>query len=88
MIGRDLPELMLGRKGDLYLYCAPDTPFVEDGLRVYGHPRDRARFDEIARAILQEAGVDWVPIRGPFDRRIAQAIDHVRRFLALTGSTA
>jgi HTH-type transcriptional repressor of NAD biosynthesis genes len=88
MIGRDIPELMKGRKGDLYLYCAPDTPFVEDGLRVYGHPRDRARFDEIARDVLEEAGVDWVPIRGPFDRRIAQAIDHVRRFLALTGSTA
>ena len=88
MIGRELPELMKGRKGDLYLYCTPDTPFVEDGLRIYGHPRDRARFDGIARDVLDEAGVDWVNISGPFDRRMAQAIDHVRRFLALNGSTA
>lgn len=69
MLGEVPAELLAARKGDLYLHCAPDTRFVEDGIRVYGDPADRTRFDAIARSFLQQAAVASVEVHGDWDER-------------------
>ena len=69
MLGEAAPSLFAARKADLYLHCAPDTLFVEDGIRIYGDPADRARFDGIARSVLHQASVPMVEVRGDWDER-------------------
>lgn len=73
MLGEVPPQLLAARKADLYLHCAIDVPFVDDGLRVFGNAAERERFDAIARHVLDEAGVRVVEVRGDWDRRLAIA---------------
>ena len=82
MHGAVPPALLAARKADLYLHCAPDTRFIEDGVRVYGDPAERARFDVIARSILHQAAVPMVEVRGDWDERYriaAAAVDRLVR---------
>lgn len=82
MLGTTPPELLTARKADLYLFCRPDVPFVDDGLRVFGEPSERARFDGIAARILRESGAPYVEVGGSWhDRRIAAvaALDRLLR---------
>ena len=81
MLGYDIPELFAARKADLYLYCAADTPFVNDGLRVYGDPHDRARFDTVTRSVLAQAGIRPVTLRGTWEVRKRTAIAAIRELL-------
>ena len=70
MLGEVPPQLLTARKADLYLHCAIDVPFVDDGLRVFGNAAERERFDAIARQVLDDAGVHVVEVRGDWDRRL------------------
>lgn len=81
MLGHDIPELFAARKADLYLYCAADTPFVNDGLRIYGDPHDRARFDMVTRSVLAQAGIRPVILRGSWEARKRTAIAAIRELL-------
>jgi len=81
MLGHDIPELFAARKGDLYLYCSADTPFVSDGLRVYGDPGDRARFDEVCKSILAKSGIRPVILRGSWEARRQTAMTAIRELL-------
>lgn len=81
MLGSIPPGLLEARKADLYLYCRPDVPFVDDGLRVFGDPGDRARFDEIAGRVLREAGVPVVEIAGDWHKRRVTAVAAVDKLL-------
>lgn len=81
MHGHVPPELFAAPKADLYLHCAADTPFVQDGVRIYGAPRDRARFDSIARAVLADAGVVTVEVAGSWGERYRAAVAAVDRLL-------
>ncbi|WP_037501017.1 AAA family ATPase [Sphingomonas jaspsi] len=83
MLGHDLPELFAARKGDLYLHCSPDTPFVSDGLRVYGNPEERARFDSMAKAVLHQVGIRPVILRGSWDARRNTAKTAIRELIGL-----
>lgn len=74
MLGTIPPELLRAPKADLYLYCRPDVPFVDDGLRVFGDPAERARFDAIARAVLDDAGVPVAEIAGDWHKRRVDAV--------------
>lgn len=81
MLGESAPALVAARKGDLYLHCAPDTAFVEDGIRIYGDPADRARFDRIARSVLHQASVPTVEVSGDWDERDRIAAAAVERLV-------
>jgi nicotinamide riboside kinase len=81
MLGNVPPELLRHRKADLYLHCAPDVPFVDDGLRLFGDPAERARFDAIARHVLDQAGVRVAVIAGDWDERYAAAVEAVDTLL-------
>ena len=82
MLGEVPPALLAARKADLYLHCAPDTLFVEDGLRIYGDPADRSRFDMIARSMLDQAAVPMVEVAGDWEQRYRIASSAVERLLA------
>jgi len=82
MLGEVPPELFGHRRADLYLHCLPDVPFVDDGLRVFGEPVDRFRFDDIAQSILREADAPVVLIRGTWEMRYETAVAAVEALLA------
>lgn len=73
MLGTVPDQLLGARKADLYLHCAIDVPFVDDGLRIFGNPIERQRFDSITRNVLEQAGVRVVEIRGSWEQRLATA---------------
>jgi len=73
MLGTIPLELVGARKADLYLHCAIDVPFVDDGLRIFGEPADRSRFDSIARRVLEDAHVPVVEVHGDWEERFAIA---------------
>lgn len=64
---------------DLYLHLAPDTAFVDDGLRMFGAPDERRKFDALCREELEAAGASWVEISGPWDTRLEQALTAIER---------
>ncbi|QIK95662.1 ATP-binding protein [Sphingomonas sp. HDW15A] len=82
MLGAVPPELLGARKADLYLHCAIDVPFVDDGLRIFGNPVERQRFDSIARQVLEEAGVRVLEVSGNWDHRLAIASAAVEELLS------
>ncbi len=82
MLGTTPHELLAAPKADLYLHCRADVPFVQDGLRVFGDPAERARFDTIAGALLADAGVPVIEVAGDWPRRwstAAAALDTLLR---------
>ena len=81
MLGSVPPELLAAQKADLYLHCAIDVPFINDGLRVFGEPADRLRFNSIARRVLEDARVPVVDVQGDWPERFAIACEAVDRLL-------
>jgi len=74
LLGR-VPEALLAYpKADLYLLLEPDVEWVDDGTRFFGTPEARARFDAACRAVLDRAGVRWLPIGGGWDERFDGAV--------------
>ncbi|MBI3346486.1 MAG: ATP-binding protein [Burkholderiales bacterium] len=55
--------LAFQRRCDATLLCAPDLPWVADGIQRDG-PAARARFDSRLRATLAAAGLPWTGIEG------------------------
>lgn len=82
MLGAIPPKLLAARKADLYLHCDIDVPFVDDGLRIFGKPAERERFDAIARRVLEGAGVRVVEVRGNWQQRLAIATSAIEELLA------
>lgn len=71
-------ELVAYPKADLYLLFAPDTPWVEDGTRLFGTAEARARFAATAEAMLVRAGVRWQRVAGDWaerERQVAAAVE-------------
>lgn len=66
-------------KADLYLLFEADTPWVEDGTRLFGTVAERARFAATAQAMLVRAGVRWERIGGDWASRQAQVGEAVAR---------
>lgn len=74
MLGHVPPALLAHPKADLYLHCAADVPWVNDGTRIYGEDGTRRRFDAMCRELLAEAGAHWVELAGDWDARLATAV--------------
>ncbi|MBL0924274.1 MAG: ATP-binding protein [Sphingomonadaceae bacterium] len=58
---------------DLYLLLDIDLPFVDDGLRVYAKPEERAHFFQLCKAELDGRGVSYALIRGEGEARFSAA---------------
>lgn len=87
MLG-EIPESLLNApKGNLYLFCRADTPFIDDGLRVYGTPEDREQFDAVCERLLEEHSPRYVDIEGNWDRRMERACIAVEMLIGETKST-
>ncbi len=65
-------ELLAYPKAELYLLFAPDVPWVPDGTRFFGTSAERARFAEIAEAMLVRASVAFTRIEGDWASRERQ----------------
>lgn len=81
-------ELFAYPRADLYLLFAADTPWVEDGTRLFGTAAARARFAAAAEAVLDRAGVRWQRVSGDWSSREAQVVAAVERAAASTASRA
>lgn len=91
MLGSVPPALLAHPKADLYLHCAADVPWMDDGTRIYGEDDTRRRFDGMCRDVLAQAGVRWVDITGGWDARFAAAVAAIEALPPpgnLTASTA
>jgi NadR type nicotinamide-nucleotide adenylyltransferase len=74
MLFGEVPEVLIAYpKARVYLLFAPDTPWVDDGTRCFGSPRERARFAAIAEDVLVRTGVPFCTIGGDWDERKRQA---------------
>lgn len=74
MLGHVPPALLTQPKADLYLHCAADVPWVDDGTRIYGLNDTRQRFDGMCRDVLAQTGVCSAELTGDWDARFAAAI--------------
>ncbi|MDP3905859.1 ATP-binding protein [Novosphingobium sp.] len=73
MLFGEVPDALLAYpKADRYLLFSADVPWVEDGTRLFGQTAQRARFADLAEAVLQRAGVKWQRIGGTWPEREAQ----------------
>lgn len=86
MLG-DIPsQLLAAPKADLYLFCRADTPFIDDGLRIYGNPDDRERFDTVCERLLVAYAPRHVRIEGDWDERMDRACSAVEKLINETKS--
>ena len=74
-----LEELAAARRYDLYLLCALDVPFVQDGWRDDGP--HRLAMDAALRRYLAATGARWVELSGPYDARLVAAVEAVDELL-------
>jgi NadR type nicotinamide-nucleotide adenylyltransferase len=82
MIGHVPASLLAYPKADIYLLMEADVPWVADAVRIYGDPAVRARFAEVSRTVLVQAGVAWISIGGDWGQRFARAVAAVERLAA------
>ena len=75
-----LALLAAERTAHLTLLCAPDNPWVADGLR--DSPGHRAWFHDRFQAELDAAGLPYRILSGPYPARLQAAIEAVTRLLA------
>ncbi len=68
------------RRYDLFLLCAPDIPWVNDGLREYEDKREWM-FERL-RQELESRGLPYVIVQGTFAERTQKAIDVVAQMVS------
>lgn len=78
---RDPVLSALPATGDLYLLFSPDTPWIDDGTRMFGGDR-RTRFHAVVRAELETRGICPVVIDGDWATRRARAVLAIDTLLA------
>ena len=69
------------RRYDLYLLCAPDIEWVQDGLREYPNAKEREKHYHHYRDALIQQRVPWIEISGNFQQRIEKAICVIDQWL-------
>lgn len=81
--GRELavePAVYATHRADLYLYLAPDVPFVQDGTRLAAPAQHH--LDQSHRQTLQAHKVAVEELSGSWPQRFEQAVKLVERLLA------
>lgn len=69
------------RRYDLFLLCAPDIPWINDGLREYEGKREWM-FERLQQE-MESRGLNYAIIRGAFEARTEAAIKAVERLASL-----
>jgi NadR type nicotinamide-nucleotide adenylyltransferase len=83
LFGRRDPQLAATpSQGDLHLLFLPDTPFIQDRLRMFGEESQRQQFHAIVEAEFDARGIAPVRIGGSFADREARAFAAVRERLS------
>ncbi len=72
LFGTIPPALLAYPKADLYLLFAADTPWRDDGTRMFGTAAKRARFAALAEEVLVRTGVRYQVVNGSWAEREAQ----------------
>ena len=67
--------------GDLYLLFRPDTPWIDDGTRMFGGD-ERTRFHNVVRDELDIRRITPVVIAGDWAARRGKAITAIETLLA------
>ncbi len=62
-------ELLTFDKAELYLLFEADVPWIADGTRFFGEPKERETFAALAEDLLVRAGVRFERIDGSWDER-------------------
>ncbi|MCS6995467.1 MAG: ATP-binding protein [Casimicrobiaceae bacterium] len=65
--------LRLQRRFDLTLLCAPDLPWIADGIQRDG-PETRAAVDQLLRTTLDAHGIAYANVQGAGPDRLAAAL--------------
>lgn len=83
-------DMMFGRRdpwfatwtntADLYLLFDIDLPWVDDGTRMFGSDRERRRFFDLSKAVLEERGVRWTLVSGQGSARYLAALRAIEAF--------
>lgn len=82
MLFDEIPaELFEYAKAEHYLLFEADTPWQEDGTRMFGSDEARSRFAAVAEDMLLRVGVPFTRISGAWDQREAQVRAAVARIL-------
>jgi NadR type nicotinamide-nucleotide adenylyltransferase len=79
LFGEVPPELLAYEKAEHYLLFEADTPWIEDGTRLFGTTADRARFAALAEEMLVRAGVAFTRIKGDWAAREAAVREVIAR---------
>lgn len=75
-----IEESALGRRGDLYLLCHPDVPWIPDPAR--DRPDRREEIHRLFAEILASVNARVVNIQGGFDERRRKAVEAVEALLS------
>lgn len=67
---------------DLYLLCDTDLPWVRDGVRYFGDPDARQRFQDACERELIARGRAFVRVSGDAAQRLAIAVRAIDQLLA------
>lgn len=78
-------ELLAYPKAEHYLLFAADTPWQDDGTRMFGSAAARKQFAAVAQDILERSAVPFTRVSGPWDEREAQVRAQLARLMADKG---
>ena len=81
-------ELLAYPKAEHYLLFAADTPWQDDGTRMFGTAAARARFAAVAEDMLVRGAVPFTRVSGTWSEREAQARAQLVRLLTDKGEEA
>lgn len=81
MLGFEVPAALKNYEGkcDLYFLTNVDTPWVDDGTRLFKNTTDRQKFFNICKEELQKRNLPYVILSGSWQQRRTTAIQCIKR---------
>ena len=83
-VGKNLPilnEVAKLQDYDLHIYLEPDVAWVDDGMRVHGNQEVRDENNRKLKRMFDEAGVDYVKVKGNYEERFAICKELVKELI-------
>ncbi|PLS17506.1 multifunctional transcriptional regulator/nicotinamide-nucleotide adenylyltransferase/ribosylnicotinamide kinase NadR [Bacillus sp. M6-12] len=80
-----LDEIIKLQKYDLWLFLEPDVKWVDDGTRSFGQQEIRDNNNGLLKSILKEHGIEFVTIKGNYQKRLESAVHHVNELIEKKG---
>ncbi len=83
-----IEDACVAQRADVYLLCAPDIPWVADGVRDRPTPGARAAMHDAFATALRDLEARVVPVEGNGDARTERAMAAVRAAQLSVGANA